>query len=373
MLATAARGEPAVHRPGAAKLATSEGATARRTVEICIFVESERERLSRGAVGRSRRTRSKNATGRTDPHSPLHRLQPQGSEKSVWDFAPSIAGHQCMRERGLDDDDLMLPNGVRIGGLQAYLHRPSRDTNPEIAVVCVHQCSALGGCALAVEDVASSICSEGLLVVSFDLRGAGNSRGCCCMYPMPLLSGCPEVSDVVAVCAYVREELGRDTWICGVSAGGPVGAGAIGALESIRGYTSVAYTLGIVTTALFAPQTLRVMCSKKPKLFIMGGHDMFTSVFVFKIWMAIARQPRHAVLVPAAGHFDLEYRPLARLDGRLVAQYIAANGSLPARLDEGAVHLADARQWLCASLCTGGPLCLIIFLVVVVVVVPVLS
>ena len=80
-----------------------------------------------------------------------------------------------------------------------------------------------------------------------------------------------------------------------------------------------------------------------------------------------------AVLVPAAGHFDLEYRPLARLDGRLVAQYIAENGSLPARLDEGAVHLADARQWLCASLCTGGPLCLIIFLVVVVVVVPVLS
>ena len=145
----------------------------------------------------------------------------------------------------------------RIGPLQAYMHRPSNDLHTEIAVVCVHQCSALGGCAEAVEDVAAAVCAEGLVVISFDLRGAGSSSGCCCMWPIPLLSGCPEVSDVVRVCSWVRSELGRDTWICGVSAGGPVGAGAIDALDSIRGYTSVAYTLGLVTSLLFLPQARR--------------------------------------------------------------------------------------------------------------------
>ena len=156
-----------------------------------------------------------------------------------------------------DSDTDSLDSGttrLRIAGLQAFIHRPATDACPDIAVVAVHQCSALGGCAYAVEDVASAVCAQGLLTVSFDLRGAGDSPGCCCMYPLPLVSGCPEVSDVVAVCQWVKDNMQRDTWILGVSAGGPVGAGAVDALESIRGYTSVAYTLGLVTSLLFAPQ-----------------------------------------------------------------------------------------------------------------------
>ena len=89
-----------------------------------------------------------------------------------------------------DGQSTMLgAESVRIGSLQAYIHRPASDVNPEICVVCVHQCSALGGCAMAVEDIASAVCAEGLLTVSFDLRGAGSSGGCCCMWPLPLVSG----------------------------------------------------------------------------------------------------------------------------------------------------------------------------------------
>ena len=246
---------------------------------------------------------------------------------------------------------------VKIGRLQAYVHHPTRDANPDIAVVCIHQCTALGGSAFTVQDIAGAVAAEGLLVVSFDLRGAGSSRGPCCMWPLPIVSGCPEVSDVVRVCAWVRDELRRDTWICGVSAGGPVGAGAVDQLECIRGYTSIAYTLGLVTSLLFLPQTLRVVFSDKPKLFIMGGRDMFTSIAAFKLWMAVARAPTTAVLVPDAGHFDLEYRPLSRLDARLVVRFIAAGGALSdARLEQGAIFLAEARMWLLQSLCNGGPL-----------------
>ena len=69
----------------------------------------------------------------------------------------------------------------KINGLQCYIHQPAQDLHPDVAVVTVHQCSALGGCALAVEDVASSCAAQGMLTISFDLRGAGSRSGvgCC--------------------------------------------------------------------------------------------------------------------------------------------------------------------------------------------------
>ena len=244
-----------------------------------------------------------------------------------------------------------------------------------------------------------------MLTVSFDLRGAGESRGCCCLWPIPLLSGCPEVSDgakmraksnslngcflifflfssalrthalsliptssnatfaVVTICNWVTETLGRDTYILGVSAGGPIGIGALDTLPSIRGYTSVACTLGVATNILFGPRVLSGLLSRKPKLFIMGTNDIFTSVASYKLCMRLARHPRTAVLVPGAGHFDLEYRPLARLDARLVAEFISAGGTLPARLEGGAVHLAAYSHWCWVSLCNCGPLYMILFVV----------
>ena len=251
----------------------------------------------------------------------------------------------------------------RVKGLMTYVHRPEQDRNPELAVVIVHQCTALGGCALAAEDIASAVCDEGLLTVSFDLRGAGESSGCCCLWPIPCISGCPEVSDVLTIAQWVKEKLGRDSYILGVSAGGPIGIGALDRLPCIRGYTSVACTLGVATNLLFGPRVLAGLLSRKPKLFIMGTADIFTSVAAYKLAMRLARQPRTAVLIPGAGHFDLEYRPLARLDARLVADFIGAGGTLPARLEGGAVHLASYRRWLWPSLFNCGPLYLILAMI----------
>ena len=172
---------------------------------------------------------------------------------------------------------------------------------------------------------------------------------------------------MVTIAQWVKEELGRDTWILGVSAGGPVGAGAVGALKSIRGYTSVAYTLGLVTTLLFLPQTLRILLSPKPKLFILGNHDIFTSTAMYKLMMWLCRKPRTAVLVPNAGHFDLEYSPYSKLDAQLVASFVGAGGTLPARLEGGAIHLGNAScsRWFWPSICNGGPLCIILVLLVI--------
>ena len=125
-----------------------------------------------------------------------------------------------------DDDAMALyametsgrPTTGRVGGLQTYVHTPKSDAHPEVALVVVHQCTAMGGCALAAEDIASACCHRGgFLTVGFDMRGAGRSKGCCTLGPFPCLSGCAEVSDVVAVAQWVRDELQRDVWLVGAT------------------------------------------------------------------------------------------------------------------------------------------------------------
>jgi pimeloyl-ACP methyl ester carboxylesterase len=228
-----------------------------------------------------------------------------------------------------------------VKGLQCYMHRPREDVNPEIACVVVHQCTAMGGCAMTTNDVCSALTTRGLLAVAFDLRGAGSSSGSCCMWPIPLVSGCPEVSDVVTVCDWVFNTLHRDVWIVGVSAGGPIGGGAIDALPSIRGYCSIACTFGLATSLLWGTHSLRLLISPKPKLFISGGHDIFTSVSAFKMVGACARRPCAAVLVPKAGHFDLEYAPYSHLNADLISHFIQTAGqSIPDVLPPGATHLS---------------------------------
>ena len=49
-----------------------------------------------------------------------------------------------------------------------------------------------------------------------------------------------------------------------------------------------------------AAQTVRIISSPKPKLFIMGGHDIFTSVFAFRR-LTQSRQ-REPPTTPHASH-----------------------------------------------------------------------
>ena len=148
--------------------------------------------------------------------------------------------------------------------MQAYVQAPDNDRHPDVALVICHQCTALGGCALAVEDIASACSRNGLLTVTFDMRGAGRSTGSCSQWPVLFVSGCAEVTDVHAVCEWVHDELGRDVWLVGVSAGGPVAGAAVGS-PYVRGYVGIAHVLGLCTSLLFLLNVLRLYGSSKPK------------------------------------------------------------------------------------------------------------
>lgn len=256
----------------------------------------------------------------------------------------------------------MVPQAEIRGGagpLQLYVHQPQgEDAQPEIALVIVHPCTT-GGCAAAVEDIAQDCCRQGYLTVSFDLRGAGSSGGFCSLGPWPFVSGCAEVSDVLTVAHWVKETLSRDVWLVGVSAGGPIAGAALSRLPFARGYVGIAHTFGLVTTLIFFCNTARLLVSRKPKLFIMGTSDTFTSVAVFYSQMALMRRPREWHIEPGAGHFDIELRPYSRLDAELLAAFVSSGSIVGARARTPHV----VPLWL-PSLWTGGPCCIITIVLV---------
>jgi len=249
------------------------------------------------------------------------------------------------------------------GPLQLYLHNPrGEDVDPEIALVIVHPCTTLGGCAAAVADIADDCARQGYTVVSFDLRGAGESGGCCSLGPWPLVSGCAEVADVLSVCRWVKETMSRDVWLVGVSAGGPIAGAALGRLPFVRGYVGIAHTFGLVTTLIFFVNVLQLLVSRKPKMFIMGTSDTFTSVLMFYVHMALMRRPREWHIEPGAGHFDIELSPYSRLDAELLAAFVG-NGTIRGVRARGSNLLP---LWL-PSLWTGGPCCIFTIILVLVI------
>ena len=185
---------------------------------------------------------------------------------------------------------------IQSGGgatLQAYVQAPDNDRHPDVALVICHQCTALGGCALAVEDIASACSRNGLLTVTFDMRGAGRSTGSCSQWPVLFISGCAEVTDVHAVCEWVHDELGRDVWLVGVSAGGPVAGAAVGS-PYVRGYVGIAHVLGLCTSLLFLLNVLRLYLSSKPKAGRAPPNNPSRSSSVDMRSLAAALRERHA-------------------------------------------------------------------------------
>ena len=241
------------------------------------------------------------------------------------------------------------------GSLQAYTYTPDSDTHPDIAIVIVHQCTAMGGSAVAVHDIANACARAGFFVVAFDMRGAGGSSGLSSLGPWPCLSGCAEIGDVSFMANWVRDEMGRDSWLVGVSAGAPIAGSAVEASEHIRGYIGIAPVLGLLTLIIFGQHHPRLLLSRKPKLWIIGSQDCLTSIAMFRLFYACARYPKAFHIERGAGHFDLEFGSKnGNLHARLISRFISEGTS--------------TNDTVCAtfipSFFTGGPCCIaLVFLI----------
>ncbi|XP_057734996.1 uncharacterized protein LOC130950497 [Arachis stenosperma] len=186
--------------------------------------------------------------------------------------------------------------------LRTRLFKPSEGHgSPTMAIVLVHPYSVLGGSQGLLKGIASGLAENGYVAVTFDMRGVGRSTG------RASLTGFSEVNDVVSVSNWVSNHLSlRKILLVGSSAGAPIAGSAVDKIEQVIGYVSIGYPFGITASILFGRHHKAIIQSQKPKLFIMGTQDGFTSVKQLrnKLSSAAGRVEMH--LIDGVGHFQME-------------------------------------------------------------------
>ncbi|CAA7407997.1 unnamed protein product [Spirodela intermedia] len=188
-------------------------------------------------------------------------------------------------------------DGVTI---QARVFTPA-DLRSERVVVLVHPFTVLGGFQGLLRGIATGLAEAGYRAVTFDMRGAGRSSG------RASLTGFAEIEDVVAVCRWVSEALSPDGIVLvGSSAGATIAGSALDKIDEVRAYVSLGYPFGWMASILFGRHHKAVLQSEKPKLFVMGTKDGFTSVkqLQSKLRSAAGRVETH--LLEGVGHFQME-------------------------------------------------------------------
>eukprot|EP00041_Stephanoeca_diplocostata_P013319 m.233367 g.233367 ORF g.233367 m.233367 type:complete len:272 (-) comp19293_c0_seq2:531-1346(-) len=170
-------------------------------------------------------------------------------------------------------------------------------------IVCVHPWSVLGGGEHNIQGIARILAeSFGFIAVTFTLHSSGLCWG-------TLSSHAREVQHVTDVVEWVSTTLGRKVCLFGSSAGAPM-AGSCLESEHVVSMCVVGYTFGWLSSIAFGRHYKHVtgsMSSEKPKLFIMGEHDEFTSVHKLETKVAAARGTwNKMIVVPDVGHFELE-------------------------------------------------------------------
>ncbi|KAF3637214.1 putative transcriptional regulator ATRX-like [Capsicum annuum] len=88
--------------------------------------------------------------------------------------------------------------------------------------------------------------------------------------------------------------------------GAPIAGSAVDQVEQIVGYVSIGYPFGLLASVLFGRHHKNILKSPKPKLFIMGTQDGFTTVKQLnnKLRSSAGRVETH--LIEGIGHFELE-------------------------------------------------------------------
>lgn len=209
--------------------------------------------------------------------------------------------------------------------LSLRIFRPPFDVKKQdLTLVMVHQYSVLGGCQALLKGMATELASRGFTAVTFDMRGAGRSTG------RPSLTGYAEVLDVVAVSKWATENLDAHSIILiGNSAGAPIAGSAIDEVKEVVGYVALGYPFGMLASVLFGRHNKPILASEKPKLFVMGTNDGFTSVKQLEAKLKTAVGRNETRLVPGAGHFEMEGPSFDRQMADYVVEFAATLQAQP--------------------------------------------
>jgi len=94
----------------------------------------------------------------------------------------------------------------------------------------------------------------------------------------------------------------------------------------VIGYVSIGYPFGLMASVLFGRHHDAILKSEKPKLFIMGTKDGFTSVKQLQNKLKSAAGQVDTHLIEGAGHFQMEG---PAFDAQMVEIIVKFINSLP--------------------------------------------
>ncbi|KAI4334684.1 hypothetical protein L6164_013400 [Bauhinia variegata] len=185
--------------------------------------------------------------------------------------------------------------------LRTRVFKPGGEIKDNLVIVLVHPYSILGGCQGLLKGIASGLAEKGYRAVTFDMRGVGRSTG------RASLTGFAEIKDVVGVCKWVCENLSTNRiLLVGSSAGAPIAGSSVDQIEQVIAYVSMGYPFGMTASILFGRHHKAILQSPKPKLFIMGTQDGFTSVKQLKNKLNSAAGRVETHLIDGVSHFQME-------------------------------------------------------------------
>ncbi|KAK8641196.1 hypothetical protein V6N13_010618 [Hibiscus sabdariffa] len=167
--------------------------------------------------------------------------------------------------------------------LSARVFKPKDKIKDNLVIVLVHPYSVLGGRQALLKGIATGLAGNGYRAVTFDMRGVGRSTE-------ELLS-----------------QLSSDRiLLVGSSAGAAIAGSAVDQVEQVVGYVSLGYPFGMMASILFGRHQKAILRSTKPKLFVMGTQDGFTSVKQLENKLKSAAAPHETHLIQGVGHFEME-------------------------------------------------------------------
>eukprot|EP00293_Proteomonas_sulcata_P000892 CAMPEP_0184326888 /NCGR_PEP_ID=MMETSP1049-20130417/142805_1 /TAXON_ID=77928 /ORGANISM="Proteomonas sulcata, Strain CCMP704" /LENGTH=144 /DNA_ID=CAMNT_0026649115 /DNA_START=356 /DNA_END=790 /DNA_ORIENTATION=+ len=136
------------------------------------------------------------------------------------------------------------------------------------------------------------------------------------------LTGANEVKDVEAVCEWTHQKLNQDLVVLGSSAGAPIAGSAVESFSFIKAYVGIGYVFGWWASIIFGSHYKKIMKSEKPKLFIMGTKDEFTSTSKLEWIFKRMTDPKEMKLIQGVGHFELEGSEYDGQMAELTAEFV---------------------------------------------------
>jgi alpha/beta superfamily hydrolase len=207
------------------------------------------------------------------------------------------------------------PEQVTLRGL---LVAPS-DRKTAAFCVLVHPWGYLGGSQSHMIPYAEHLAHKhSLQCLVFNCRGVGDSGG------SATLRCSAEIQDVLGACDWVITHFNAHIILIGSSAGAAVAGSVLDQVPAVKGLVAIGFTFGWCSSIVLGGHYGSILKSSKPKLFIMGDCDGFTSVSQLE---SRVRSMENATMhiISSGGHFSLESRHQATLV-ELIAAFIAKLG-----------------------------------------------